>query len=200
MDPTTPELIVDWTVTDEEIKIKYKVRNTGDVSVYLVNVMTTYEKDRGRVPNPAEAYAFFFPDKKQIEFCKRVPPLPESEPLVHPYTWFVTELAAGQEFEEELAFSLPLKEHRPYLSFVGKPAPEARKLCVEACFVLGYFPADARFQPEEIVENGVQVLRILAPDEMPPPEPGTALPVEHLLRSRPKVIELQVTPLPDLVH
>ena len=199
MDPTKPELKVEWTVTETAVKIKYRVENQTGQPVYLVNVMTVYQKDKGRVPDKKLAYAFLLQEKEQLEFCKRIPPVPQDGRLVTPYTWFVNKLEDGNTFEEELTFKLPLKESRPYLSFVGKSAPKALNLKAETRFVLGYFPDDPRLKPEHIVENGVKVIRIVAPDEMPPPPAGTSLPIEHLLRSKPKTIPIEVTPLPDLV-
>ena len=199
MDPTIPQFKVEWTVTKESLKIKYRVENQTGQPIYLVNVMTVYQKDKGRVPDKKHAYAFLLQEKKQVEFCKRIPPVPKDGRLVTPYTWFVNKLDNGKHFEEELTFKLPLKESRPYLSFVGKPEPKSVNLKVEARFVLGYFPDDPRLKPENIVENGVKVIRIVAPDEMPPPAAGTSLPIEHVLRSKPETIQLEVTPLPDLI-
>jgi hypothetical protein len=183
------------------LKLRYAVENQGSNDVYLVNRLTRYEKDKGWIPDPTVAYVFYRPDVKteagksvdRVEVAKRVPPMPER--LVNPRNYYVTPLRPGAKFEEELAFPIPLLEHRPYDSFIGT-LPPAKEVRAEVQFLLGFFPAHPLLQVVEVEVHDVPAFRLL-PNREPAPAVLLPRPAEVVLASRPQLLTLRVVPLPE---
>ena len=187
-------VIAGFQIDSGKLTLSYTVENKSDAVVYLVNRLTRYEDKKGWIPD-AEVVYVFIEEGGRIELSKRVPPAP-TDRLVTPRSYYVTPLAAGEKFEEELSLLLPVTEHRPYDGFLGE-LPEPRKIEAKVQFVLGVFPGHRLLNVEEVEVHGVAAHRLV---RNPNPPPATsdpeAPPAEVLVRGSAWEADLDVIRLP----
>lgn len=196
-------LLVTFRIDAEQILVRYSVENKSGGEIFLVNHLTRYEKDKGWIPDASIVYSFIDPQGK-IEIAKRVPPAPENR-LVTPRNYYVTPLADGDRFEEELVLPLPLHENRPYDPLI-EPLAEPREMDASLSFSLGYFEALPHIEARQVVVHGVPALQIgrrksaadtSSPTNEPPaddPKKPT-MPLEKVLHSQPEKVRLAVVAL-----
>lgn len=196
-------LLVSLKIEPDQIWIKYTVENKSGAEIFLVNHLTRYEKEKGWIPSPEVVYVFMR-EEGAIEVAKRVPPTPETK-LVTPRNYYVTPLADGQRFEEELTLEIPLREHRPYDSLI-EPIPEPRELEASLTFSLGYFESHPNMEAREVEVHGVPAFRLARRQTLATPgQPqsaeeqanATSAPKEKILKSEPTRARLTVIPLPE---
>ena len=195
-------LLVTLKIEPDQILLHYSVENKSGAEIFLVNHLTRYEQDKGWIPDTKVVYAFFG-DENVIELSKRVPPMPDDR-LVTPRNYYVTPLPDGQRFEEDLAISLPLCEHRPYDSLI-EPIPEPRDMDATLTFLLGYFESHPHIEAQEVEVHGVPAFRIARRKsvveagqyEPASQQSGTSeAPKEKILKSDTIKATLTVIPLP----
>jgi len=206
MDMLTPVvLIVAFRMESDHLVLKYSVENKSGSEVYLVNRLTRHEKDKGWLPDPKVVYTKM-DELGLIEIAKRVPREPENR-LVTPRDFYVTPLADGEMFEEELKLPIPLVEHQPYDTLI-EPIPDAREVDAVIKFSLGYFESMPTIEAKQVVVHGIHTYDMIL--RQPPATPEnlsktqstpansarSAVPVEKILTSELGKVRLLVIPLP----
>lgn len=149
------DVVLEYTVAAREgysIDISYTVHNRSGSEIYLFTPLPRFDGEDWE-PAPQRVYTFR-EGGGVIHLSKRLWQVPEDVEVYMPEVPFLTRVAEGERFSEELVLPLPLSMDRPYLDAeVGASAVEARAMI----FSIGYLPASPELELEESPDGMLQV-------------------------------------------
>lgn len=147
---------------ETSLELVYRVTNELEHTILLMTPLPRVELDTTR-PAPERVYSYLDPDGI-LQLTKRFWPLPEEIDVVFPEVPFVTELKAGQSFEERLVLTLPIRVEIPYdlnIEELDKKPEEIAAVAGGIAFSIGYLisrEVPLRNRPTSIESGGGPML------------------------------------------
>ena len=138
------------------VTVRYRARNNWNRDVYLFNRLFETAADGKRTLDANRVYVQV--DGSTLKLSKQLFDVPEDVEVESPEVPYLTRLAPGQTYEEEIRLALPVRESYPYASSRAAQAPGEKRACEQLVFTLGYFSArEARWVRPATLE-GQEVL------------------------------------------
>ena len=159
-DSVGDNLRLDYSLTLERpssLRLSYAVTNTLDDDIYIFTPLTDYRGGEF-VPIPERIYVFWA-DSETIHLTKRLWPVPKDREVYMPEVPYLTQLKAGQKFEEKIDIPLPLLVNSPYREEPsGLRAP---RRSVRAVYSIGYFRVRSGIKvPTRVPSSGGPLFRV----------------------------------------
>lgn len=107
-----PILQTDITLSDKNLQIEYKIKNTTAKPIYIFNVLWDTSSGAYRVL-PQGVYACLNKDNV-LHLTKQIPALPKTMKVEAREIPFVTRIEAGKEYGETIKLTVPVEEYNPY--------------------------------------------------------------------------------------
>jgi hypothetical protein len=121
------------------VAIRYRARNNWNRDVYLFNRLFETAPDGKRTLDPNRVYVQV--EGSILKLSKQLFDVPEDVEVESPEVPYLTRVAPGQAYEEEIRLALPVRESYPYSSSRAARAPGEKRFCEQLVFTLGYFSA-----------------------------------------------------------
>lgn len=125
--------------TPELLTFRYRAHNLWTRELYLFNRLFVEEPSGERRVDPSKVYVLS--EGGVLRVSKQLFPVPDGLAVEWPEVPYLTRLAAGASFEEEIDLKLPAREAYPYMDPEVAASAGERKGCEQLVFTLGYFQA-----------------------------------------------------------
>jgi hypothetical protein len=151
-------LTVSFLIQGSVLVVSYTVVNQSMQTVYLTNLATRRDSEKGPIPDKSMAFIYFEDDI--IHITKRKPSLPENK-FYTPVPHYVTPLKGKEVFTETFSLTLPLKEVIPYKN--SQPKGEDKR-AHRIYFSLGYIEDNDYIEAVQVQRQGEDVF-LLRPSQ-----------------------------------
>jgi hypothetical protein len=108
-----PILQTEINLQQENLQVKYKVKNVTEEEIYLFNVLWDWNSQGQYIPDPKPAYATMA-EPGLLHIAKQIPALPKTRRVELRRIPFVTKVAPGETFEDVFTIKVPVEEYNPY--------------------------------------------------------------------------------------
>ena len=108
-----PVLQTEINLQQENLQVKYKVKNVTEEEIYLFNVLWDWNSQGQYILDPKPAYATMA-EPGLLHIAKQIPAVPKTRRVEVRRIPFVTKIAAGETFEDEFTIKVPVEEYNPY--------------------------------------------------------------------------------------
>jgi hypothetical protein len=135
---------------------RYRARNAWTRDLYLFNRLFDTDPTGRRKVDPNRVYVMV--EGSVLNASKQLFDVPETLDVEFPEVPYLTRLAPGAAFEEEIRLSLPARETYPYASSRAQRQPGEKRVCEQFVFTLGYFHAREASWVRPIQIDGQELL------------------------------------------
>lgn len=134
--PDVVDLQTEVSITDDALSIHYQVKNGHSETIYLVNRPFLW-KAEGLSVEPDIIYTYV--EDKTLKLSKAYLKPPKNALLESVDVPYLTEVEAGQSFEEAFSLPLPLEPLYPFGHSIRSDSPSTFE---KAQLVIGWLPGD----------------------------------------------------------
>lgn len=142
---THPEVRLQYDLrvsADNVLALRYSVHNDLNRDIFLFTPLADF-RDQEFVPVPRRVYVFV--EDETVHITKRLWPVPDDVEVYMPEVPYLTRVAAGTKWDEQLNVPLPLIENYPYQFLTNPPDHDASPRTwsgTRAMFSIGYLLSD----------------------------------------------------------